>query len=94
MVTRKLLERVAEQSRGIVISQSPAPLTARELEILGLASKGLANKDIANQLSLSVRTVKAHLTNIFSKMGCGSRTDAIIKGLKAGYISLDEEIKE
>jgi len=94
MVTHKLLERVAEQTRGTAVRQSPAPLTAREIEILGLASKGLPNKEIANQLSLSVRTVKAHLTNIFSKMGCGSRTDAIIKGLKAGYITLEEENKQ
>jgi len=94
MVTHKLLERVAEQTRGTAVRQSPAPLTAREIEILGLASKGLPNKEIANQLSLSVRTVKAHLTNIFSKMGCGSRTDAIIKGLKAGYITLEEEYKQ
>jgi NarL family two-component system response regulator LiaR len=41
-------------------------------------------------LFLSVRTVKAHLTNIFNKMGVGCRTDAIVKGLKEGYINLDD----
>jgi DNA-binding NarL/FixJ family response regulator len=70
--------------------QATAQLTKREIEVLRLASKGLSNKDIANQLFVSLRTVKAHLTNIFDKMGCGSRTDAIIKGLKIGYITLDE----
>jgi NarL family two-component system response regulator LiaR len=90
-VTRKLLERVSVQTAGSSNTSAPsAPLTPREIEILRLASKGLSNKDIANQLFLSLRTVKAHLTNIFSKMGCGSRTDAIIRGLKAGYITLDE----
>jgi NarL family two-component system response regulator LiaR len=64
-------------------------LSQREVEILGMASKGMSNKDIADALFLSVRTVKAHLTNIFNKMGVGCRTDAIIKGLKDGYISLD-----
>jgi NarL family two-component system response regulator LiaR len=90
-VTHKLLDRISEQPRGSAAIQSSAPLTPREIEILTLASKGLSNKDIANQLTLSLRTVKAHLTNIFSKMGCGSRTDAIIKGLKAGLITLDEQ---
>ena len=37
----------------------------------------------------SGQTVKAHMTNIFNKLGCSSRTDAIIKGLKQGYINLD-----
>ena len=54
------------------------------------ASKGLSNKEISDNLSISLRTVKAHMTNIFNKLGCSSRTDAIIKGLKQGYIDLDE----
>ncbi len=90
VVTRKLLERVVQQPGNTNHSQPSAQLTRREIEVLRLAAKGLSNKDIAEQLFLSLRTVKAHLTNIFDKMGCGSRTDAIIKGLKAGYITLDE----
>jgi DNA-binding NarL/FixJ family response regulator len=50
----------------------------------------MSNKDIADTLFLSLRTVKAHLTNIFNKMGCGSRTDAIIKGLREGYITIND----
>jgi two-component system, NarL family, response regulator LiaR len=90
VVTRKLLERVHGESKNILNDLPTVALTPREIEILEYASRGLSNKDIANQLSLSLRTVKAHLTNIFSKMGCGSRTDAIIKGLKAGYIKLNK----
>ncbi len=89
-ITRKLLERIVQQPGTANQSQPTAQLTRREIEVLRLAAKGLSNKDIADQLFLSLRTVKAHLTNIFSKMGCGSRTDAIIKGLKIGYITLDE----
>ncbi len=91
-VTRKLLERVVQHpgTNGNNHAQPTAQLTRREIEVLHLASKGLSNKDIADQLFLSLRTFKAHLTNIFDKMGCGSRTDAIIKGLKLGYITLDE----
>jgi NarL family two-component system response regulator LiaR len=89
-VTRKLVQRsVALQSaRGEI--ESGSKLTPREIEILRLASRGMSNKELSEKLSVSLRTVKAHLSNIFNKMGCSSRTDAIIKGLKQGYISLDD----
>jgi DNA-binding NarL/FixJ family response regulator len=45
---------------------------------------------MSEKLFISLRTVKAHMTNIFNKLGCSSRTDAIIKGLKQGYIDLDD----
>ncbi len=90
LVTRKLLQRVVGptgQSRG---SEGGEPLSPREIEVLRLAARGMSNKDIANTLFLSLRTVKAHLTNIFNKMGCASRTDAIIRGLREGYITLED----
>lgn len=89
-VTRKLLTRVIDPAKGGGQRQSGGQLTIRENEILRLAAAGMSNKDIADKLFLSLRTVKAHLTNIFNKMGCGSRTDAIIKGLKQGYITLED----
>ena len=90
VVTRKLLQRVVGAAGGAGEGQTRGQLTARETEILRLAARGMSNKDIADVLFLSLRTVKAHLTNIFNKMGCGSRTDAIIKGLREGYITIDE----
>jgi DNA-binding NarL/FixJ family response regulator len=90
VVTRKLLQRVVGPAGGAGEGQASGQLTPRETEILRLAAKGMSNKDIADTLFLSLRTVKAHLTNIFNKMGCGSRTDAIIKGLKQGYITIDD----
>ncbi len=90
LVTRKLLQRVVGTSGGSGDREPNGRLTAREVEILRLAARGMSNKDIADTLFLSLRTVKAHLTNIFNKMGCGSRTDAIVKGLREGYITLDE----
>ena len=89
-VTRKLLQRVVGQTPGSGEGSTTGQLTPRETEILRLAARGMSNKDIANVLFLSVRTVKAHLTTIFNKMDCGCRTDAIIKGLRAGYIILDD----
>ncbi|MBN2240236.1 MAG: response regulator transcription factor [Dehalococcoidales bacterium] len=98
MVTRKLLQRVvnpATQSTG----EKPVRgiLSQRELEILRLASQGKSNKEIAQELFISIRTVKVHFNNIFNKMGVGCRTDAIVKGLKEGLIflhdiSMEEEI--
>jgi len=90
VVTRKLLQRVVGMPERTSESHAGAQLSSRESEILKLAAQGMRNRDIANALFLSVRTVKAHLTNIFNKMGVGSRTDAIITGLREGYITLDE----
>ena len=94
VVTQKLLQRVAGLARGAGKTETKEQLSHRENEILRLAAKGMSNKDIAHVLSLSVRTVKAHLTNIFNKMGVGCRTEAIIKGLREGYISLDDMPQE
>ena len=89
-VTRKLVQRVAGLSRSQEERATGGQLTAREMEILRWAARGLSNKEISEKLFISLRTVKAHMTNIFNKLGCSSRTDAIIKGLKQGYISLDD----
>ena len=92
VVTRKLLQRVVSQAGGVGQGDTSGQLTPRETEVLMLAAKGMSNQDIADALFLSLRTVKAHVTNIFNKMGCGSRTDAIIKGLREGYITLEDTI--
>lgn len=65
-------------------------LSTREMEIMKLASRGMSNKDLAEELCLTVRTVKAHLSNIFSKLGVASRTEAILKGLREGWLTLDD----
>lgn len=65
-------------------------LTDRESEVLTLAAKGLSNKMIARQLSLSDRTVQVHLSNIFGKLGVASRTEAVITGLRRGLLTLED----
>jgi len=89
-VTRKLLERAVGAARGQASSGRAEVLSAREHEVLRLAAKGMSNKAIASTLLVSVRTVKAHLTSIFNKLGVGCRTEAITKGFQEGYITLDE----
>jgi DNA-binding NarL/FixJ family response regulator len=61
------------------------PLTERESEVLRLLAQGLTNKDIAQGLILSVRTVEAHLRNIFSKLSVSSRTEAALWATRHGY---------
>jgi NarL family two-component system response regulator LiaR len=89
-VTRKLVQRLANLSRNPDEREASGQLTSREIEILKWASRGLSNKELSEKLFISLRTVKAHMTNIFNKLGCSSRTDAIIKGLKQGYIDLND----
>ena len=89
-VTRKLVQRLVSLGGGrSEADASSIQLTPRETEILRLAAAGMSNKELAEKLSVSLRTIKAHLTNIFNKMGCSCRTDAIVKGLRQGYITLD-----
>jgi len=57
-------------------------LTERELQVLGLVRDGLANKQIARKLLISERTVKAHLTRIFQRIGVTDRTQAALWALR------------
>jgi DNA-binding CsgD family transcriptional regulator len=61
-------------------------LTARELEVLQLVAYGLSNKEIAQRLSLSARTVNFHLDNVYSKLGVSSRTEAAVVALRQGWV--------
>src|SRR5215217_7199518 len=65
-------------------------LSARELEILLLAARGLSNHQIATSLNLSEATVKRHLANIYPKMGVGSRGEAARKALREEWITIEE----
>ena len=66
-------------------------LSSKEQQILIGISKGLTNKAIAVELSTSQRTVEYNLTKIFSKLGVGSRTEALLKAKEFGLLSLQME---
>jgi DNA-binding NarL/FixJ family response regulator len=68
--------------------EMPEPLTPREIEILGLLAAGDSNKTIAARLSISVHTVKFHISSILTKLGAGSRTEAVALGLRLGIVLL------
>jgi NarL family two-component system response regulator LiaR len=90
-VAARLLARVGRSSPRPAAIDGEEPLTGRELEVLQLAAKGHSNKEIANELVLTVPTVKAHLVNIFNKLGVGSRTEAVLYGLRMGWLVLEDE---
>jgi two-component system, NarL family, response regulator LiaR len=62
----------------------------REMEILKLVARGISNKEIADKLFISQRTVDTHLINIFRKLGVESRTRAVLRALKKGWLTLDD----
>lgn len=89
-IARKVLNRFVPVS-GQPQRQKPTEVVSeREMEILKLATRGLSNQDIANELRLSLRTVQAHLGHIFNKLQVGSRTEAVVRALKDGWITLDD----
>jgi DNA-binding NarL/FixJ family response regulator len=59
------------------------------MEVLRLAAKGDSNKEIAQKLVISPRTVQVHLANIFSKLQVGSRTEAVLYAVKRGWVILE-----
>jgi NarL family two-component system response regulator LiaR len=59
-------------------------LTNREIEILQQIAKGKTNQEIADELVVSERTVRTHVTNILSKLGLSNRTQAVLYALREG----------
>lgn len=90
-IARKLLARFASEAQSAQHSGGDgAHLTERERDILRLAACGMSNSRIADRLTVSARTVQAHLTHIFDKLGVGSRTEAVITGLRRGVLRLED----
>jgi LuxR family maltose regulon positive regulatory protein len=66
--------------RAAAVAMGPIePLTKRELEVLGLIAAGRPNQEIADQLVVTLETVKKHTSHIFSKLGAANRTDAVAR---------------
>lgn len=65
-------------------------LTKREMEVLRLIAKGLSNKAVAQALNLCEGTVKVHVSNILDKLDVSSRTEASMKAIEMGLLSLSE----
>jgi NarL family two-component system response regulator LiaR len=89
-IARKVIQRAIVGAARGVESKSSIELSDREKDVLKLAAKGSSNKDIADTLCISVRTVQGHINSIFHKLGVGSRTEAIFLSVKKGWLSFED----
>jgi NarL family two-component system response regulator LiaR len=90
-VARKLMSAVAESApKARKTPDTPGGLTEREHDVLRLIAEGMNNRDIAEKLFISEKTVKTHVSNILGKLGVADRTQAAIYALQRG-LSSDEK---
>ena len=75
-----------ERSPASRARQRAGDLTARELEVLKLIAGGADNAAIGRELSISRHTVKRYVTNIFEKLGVGSRVEAAVYAVRAELV--------
>ena len=90
MIARKVMNYFKFPGKVRGLERPSEHLSNRETDIIKLAAKGMTNKDIAEKLHLSSRTVEGHLRTIFNKLGVGSRTEAVLYGLRKGWLTLEE----
>ncbi len=89
-IARKVLNRFVPTPGKTATKRSVEMLSDREIEVLKLATRGLSNQEIADELCLSLRTVQAHLGHIFNKLQVSSRTEAVVRALKEGWVTLED----
>ena len=94
VVTRKVIDHFAQHAtkRRAIEAEGSAlvQLTERELDVLKLAARGMTNREIGDELSISARTVQVHLSNTFGKLGVGSRTEAVLYAVREGWLPLED----
>jgi DNA-binding NarL/FixJ family response regulator len=89
-IARKVLQRFVLTSEKPMDTGKTGGLTQREIEFLKLMTRGLSNKEIADEVNLSIRTVQGCIGQIFKKLGVSSRTEAVIYAVKEGLVNLEE----
>jgi two-component system, NarL family, response regulator LiaR len=89
-IAKKLINRFRHAGDVKAPEEIEEILSKREIGIIRLAARGMSNQDIAESVIISKRTVEGHMRSIFNKLGVGSRTEAVIYGLKKGWFALDE----
>jgi DNA-binding NarL/FixJ family response regulator len=91
-VTRRLVERFVRRPPPETARRERfGELTERELEVLRLVARGLANAEIAAELFLSEATVKTHLTRILAKLGLRDRVQAVVLAYESGFVEPGSE---
>jgi len=85
-IAEKLMREIQRSSN---LKPTVDPLTEREVEILKLLAQGMPNQEIAEQLVISERTVRTHVTNILSKLHLANRTQAALYALREGLTDFE-----
>jgi NarL family two-component system response regulator LiaR len=83
-------EAAARLIREVRAPENPEALTDRETEVLRLLARGQANKQIASELFVEEKTVKAHVSSILRKLGVHSRTQAALHAVRTGLVNAEE----
>jgi DNA-binding NarL/FixJ family response regulator len=92
-ITRRVIEEFVRRPPSSVrtIPQEVGGLTARELEVLKLVSRGLSNAEIAKELFVSETTVKTHVAHVLTKLGLRDRVQAVVFAYECGLAAADGE---
>ena len=83
-IARRLMQEIKQPQK---LPPTTDPLTPREVEVLGCLSQGMTNRQIADKLSVSVRTVSTHVRNILDKLHLANRTQAALYALEQGIVT-------
>lgn len=86
IIARKVINEIRDSSSH---SKSTEPLSMRELEVLGLVSKGLSNQEIAQQLTIAEVTVRTHVSHILNKLHLANRVQATLYALREDIATLE-----
>ena len=86
----QILSQFNELSQQQEVKELISPLTSREIEIVNYVAQGYANKQIAAKLNISEQTIKNHVTSILGKLDANARTEAVVKAIKKGLITIEQ----
>ena len=89
-VLARVLAAQDDSTTATLKAENETALTDREMEVLQAAARGDRSKEIARDLGITERTVKAHLTSIYNKLGVDSRASAVAMAAQRGLLALDE----
>ena len=87
VITRRMVERFVEPAQPQALPPQLASLTDRELDVLRLLARGMANAEIAAELVVAETTVKTHVARILAKLGLRDRVQAVVLAYETGYVT-------
>ncbi len=94
LAIRTAMEPEKKDASMMVVSKRAVALTDRELDILSGAASGLTNRELASRLHIAEATVRRHLANIYEKLGVHSRTEAVVKAIQEGWVTIWDVLAE